>query len=354
MTKIRNVLIGLLVSVVVSGVASCGGGGGYGDSATPTYTVGGTISGSAGTVVLQLNGGGNLSMPAPGSFTFTGALVSGTTYNVTLIAANQTCTVTNGAGTVSGANITNVTIACTAQTTQIVIRSASLSGAQEVPPVTTAGTGRGAVVVDPTDPMNIRITGGITFTGLTGAPTGAHIHRGDGTPFISLSADNASASVPAGTTLSSADYAELLAGTLYFNVHTAMNVNGEIRSQINVQGGVITGLATLNGAQEVPPNVSTATGRGTLVIDSATREVLIAYLTHNVAGANAAHIHTGTSGYVGGVRVGLNLGTSVATAPQGATLTAQDLADLALNYLYFNVHSPTYPDGEIRGQIAVQ
>jgi len=234
-----------------------------------------------------------------------------------------------------------------------VVRSTSLTGAQEVPPVVTAATGRGAVVVNPT---TMEITGGVTFTGLSGNPTGAHIHRADTNIVFGLvqAVDNATATVPAGTVLSGADYAELLAGTLYFNVHTAANPNGEIRGQITGTTGVTTGLATLNGAQEVPPNASMATGRGTLVVDSTTREILIGYVTHNVAGANAAHIHTGIPGVIGGVRVTLNLGTNVATAPQGATMTAQDMADLAINYLYFNVHNPTYPDGEIRGLIAVQ
>ena len=58
-------------------------------------------------------------------------------------------------------------IACGAQTTEIVIRSASLTGAQEVPPTGATGTGRGAVIVNPTTK---EITGGITFAGLTGAP----------------------------------------------------------------------------------------------------------------------------------------------------------------------------------------
>src|SRR5712671_6083406 len=65
------------------------------------------------------------------------------------------------------------------------VRSAALNQAQEVPtpPVASTATGRGAVVVNPTTKA---ITWGITFTGLTGTPSGAHIHRGNTNIAIAL------------------------------------------------------------------------------------------------------------------------------------------------------------------------
>ncbi len=360
--NIRNVLISVIVPAVLVGIVSCGGGSGYGSGGgTPmyTYTVGGTVSGLSETVVLQLNGAGNLTMSASGGFTFAGSLTNSSTYNVTVLTqpASQTCSIANGAGTLSGANVTNVSVTCVV--TGVVIRSASLTGAQEVPPTGATGTGRGAVVVNPTTK---EITGGVTFTGLTGAPTGAHIHRANGDIAISLvlAADNATATVPAGATpatgpvLSDADYAELLAGTLYFNVHTTMNSGGEIRGQINIQVGVTAGLAPLNGAQE--GTTSTATGQGTIVFDSTTRDILICYVTHNVSGANAAHIHTGAPGVSGPANVvTLTAGTNVYTAPSPTTLTTQNVTDLDADNTYFNIHSPApYTNGEIRGQIVVE
>ncbi len=84
-------------------------------TSTPTYTIGGTISGLTGTVVLQNNGGDNLTTSANGAFTFATATTSGGTYNVTVLSqpSNQTCSVSNGSGTVSSANITSVTVSCT-------------------------------------------------------------------------------------------------------------------------------------------------------------------------------------------------------------------------------------------------
>ena len=46
-------------------------------AAAATYSVGGTVSGLSGTVVLQDNGGNDLSVSANGPFTFSTALAAG-------------------------------------------------------------------------------------------------------------------------------------------------------------------------------------------------------------------------------------------------------------------------------------
>ena len=83
-----------------------------------TYSVGGTVSGLSGTVVLQDNGGDNLSVSANGGFTFATPLVSGAGYSVTVKTnpSGQACTVSNGSGTIGSANVTNVAVSCTAST----------------------------------------------------------------------------------------------------------------------------------------------------------------------------------------------------------------------------------------------
>jgi hypothetical protein len=80
----------------------------------PTYSVGGTVSGLSGTVVLQDNGGDNLSVAVNGGFTFATPLVSGAAYSVTVKTnpAGQACTVSNGSGTIGSANVTNVAVSC--------------------------------------------------------------------------------------------------------------------------------------------------------------------------------------------------------------------------------------------------
>lgn len=105
--------------LVLHSLAACGGGGG-GSSAPPTYTIGVTVSGLAGAgLVLQNNGGGNLAIPAAGSFTFSTALASGTAYSVTVLTQpinpSQTCTVAAGTGMATG-NVTSVAVTCTTNT----------------------------------------------------------------------------------------------------------------------------------------------------------------------------------------------------------------------------------------------
>jgi len=83
------------------------------------FTVGGTVSGLAGSgLVLQNNGGDNLQIAANGAFTFATSLVNGSAYSVTVLAQpggpSQTCTVANPSGTLMGANVSNVAITCTA------------------------------------------------------------------------------------------------------------------------------------------------------------------------------------------------------------------------------------------------
>jgi subtilisin-like proprotein convertase family protein len=99
------------------GLFGCGGGGGPFISLLNVYTVGGTITGLSGTVVLQNNSSNNLAVSANGAFTFTTRLTSGSAYAVTVltqpVGPSQTCTVTNGSGTVGSTNVTNVSVSCT-------------------------------------------------------------------------------------------------------------------------------------------------------------------------------------------------------------------------------------------------
>ena len=73
------------------------------------------MSGLSGTVVLQDNGGDDLSVTGNGAFTFATPVGSGGAYNVTVKTnpSGQTCTVSSGAGTVASANVTSVTVTCT-------------------------------------------------------------------------------------------------------------------------------------------------------------------------------------------------------------------------------------------------
>jgi sugar lactone lactonase YvrE len=81
------------------------------------FTIGGSVSGLVGSgLVLQDNLADNLSIGSNGSFTFAGTFTTGTPYSVTVLSspAGQSCTVTNGTGTVGSANVTNIQVNCVA------------------------------------------------------------------------------------------------------------------------------------------------------------------------------------------------------------------------------------------------
>lgn len=77
------------------------------------FTVGGTITGLRGDVVLQNNGGDDLPLNADGAFLFAKPVGEGKAYKVTVKKqpANQTCTVTNGSGTISD-HVVDVEVTC--------------------------------------------------------------------------------------------------------------------------------------------------------------------------------------------------------------------------------------------------
>jgi 6-phosphogluconolactonase (cycloisomerase 2 family) len=95
---------------------------------SPTHTIGGTVTGLSGTLVLEDNGRDDLTITANGPFKFPLAIPSGGSYSVTTKSASggqsQACTFTNAAGIVSDSDISNVTVVCVAN----VSLQASVSG----------------------------------------------------------------------------------------------------------------------------------------------------------------------------------------------------------------------------------
>ncbi len=114
--------------------------------------------------------------------------------------------------------------------------------------------------------------------------------------------------------------------------------------------------ATLNSAQEVPVNPSTATGTATGTLDATTN--IFSYTstwTGLTSPATVGHFH---SPALAGANASplihfvlINNGTA-GTASGSVTLTDAQEADLLAGKFYANVHTATYGGGEIRGQVA--
>ena len=87
------------------------------DPSHTVYTVGGAVSGLAGSgLVLVNDGGDNLAVSADGPITFASPLAKGAGYRVTVLVQptnpTQTCVVRDGSGTVTTADVTTVAVAC--------------------------------------------------------------------------------------------------------------------------------------------------------------------------------------------------------------------------------------------------
>jgi CHRD domain len=110
---------------------------------------------------------------------------------------------------------------------------ADLTGAQEVPPVTTQGKGSAEVTFDP---ASKQLSWTVNYSGLSGPATAAHFH-GPAEPGknagVAVPIPNQAKSPVTGlATLTDAQAADLQAGRYYVNIHTAANPGGEIRGQV--------------------------------------------------------------------------------------------------------------------------
>jgi hypothetical protein len=115
--------------------------------------------------------------------------------------------------------------------------------------------------------------------------------------------------------------------------------------------------ATLNGAAENPPNAATGTGVGLFTLDGSlfTYDVSYSGLTGT---PTAAHIHgpalpSANAGVVFGINPDGSLTAAAGRYFGTANLTAPQIEALNDGLWYVNIHSASFPGGEIRGQVTV-
>lgn len=133
--------------------------------------------------------------------------------------------------------------------------------------------------------------------------------------------------------------------------------------------GGTTHQAKMSGGQEVPPADSRASGTTRFSLDPRGHKATVEIVVQNISDVTTAHLHMGAAGVAGPPVVLLYGPIAPAGAERGvllcrtftaadligplAGMTMADLMDLIDDDLiYVNVHTTTFPAGELRGQLA--
>ncbi|WP_158276112.1 CHRD domain-containing protein [Brumimicrobium oceani] len=236
--------------------------------------------------------------------------------------------------------------------------SAKMDGLQEVPAVTTTGQGVATMVLNGTrDTLCVSIY----TAGVPEAISGIHLHNGaagtnggvayDLTPFL---INGNVKTIITGTDLTPALISNMIEGDIYVNAHTMTNMDGEIRGQVKLETD-LPYRAELNGLQEVPLVVTSATGLGVFNLSLDKKKLMYWVTADGLSGAiMGAHLHMGAAGTNGGVVVDLTpsiMGNSIVGVAD-VSAVAGFASDLAAGDIYINIHTAANMNGEIRGQLA--
>jgi len=118
-------------------------------------------------------------------------------------------------------------------------------------------------------------------------------------------------------------------------------------------------VGPLLGVNETPPTPSPGSGTIDLIVDTSANDVQFTLAFSGLTGSStAAHIHEAPVGVAGPVKVplpldsalGLTSGSVTGTGTPIAGFNVADIVATPTNF-YVNVHSSTFPAGEIRGQV---
>jgi hypothetical protein len=317
----------------------------------PPGTVSRTVALRAQVTIMEADGVARVDFMVDGTRV-------GTTSGAIVSVSWDSTTVSDGAHTLTATVSDNLGQTSTASPVTIEVDNhpaftIGLSPKQIVPAPASAGSGTGHLTVNLGSGA---LSGSVVLSGLTAtAVTLNQAFAGDhGAILVTLSpgGNGAGWEVPAGALLTAEQVTALLQGGLYLAAATAANPTGEVRGQV-APTNVTVIFSNLNGAQEVPPVASNATGVAATTVDTVANTLTVHVHATGVDDASAAEVDAGAAG---------------ATGPQLAALTRDDLdpghwstqlvqvsaADIAAfkaNNGYINVMTPADPHGAIRGQI---
>jgi hypothetical protein len=233
--------------------------------------------------------------------------------------------------------------------------SAKLDGAQQTPSLAVNGTGVAGLMLNATrDTLCINMS----FAGLSGTPTGIHIHNGatgvSGAVVLDLTAyisGNRLIATITGSNLTASLKSNMLKGLTYLNVHTSANPGGEIRGQIWLESDWAF-VGAMDGAQSTPSVATTANGYAVFNLSKHQGTVKFYVVTNGLSGSiSSAHIHMGAVGVSGAVIQDLSSFITGNVLTGAFTPSAGVIAALQAGTAYINIHTSANPGGEIRGQL---
>ncbi len=111
--------------------------------------------------------------------------------------------------------------------------NATLSGAEEVPPTNSKGSGLATATLDSDGTFHWDVA----YGGLTGPVTAAHFH-GPAAPgtnagvVVNIGGQGLASPLQGAAHLTEVQAGDLVAGRWYINIHTAANPSGEVRGQV--------------------------------------------------------------------------------------------------------------------------
>lgn len=249
---------------------------------------------------------------------------------------------------------------------------ATLSGEQQVPPIESEASGTVTVLLEDS---TITVTG--SFKGLesdfnASIAGGAHLH-------IAYAGSNGAVSVPIDATVDSTlrsgvfeadsnryeldadQLAALQERRMYVNIHTIDIPSGELRGQV-LPAAQSHYFLNLSGEAEVPPINTPANGalaveiyENSFVVTGSFAD-LVGDLDTSIAGG--AHLHRGDAGENGPVVFPINASPDsgfnsgvFAASDNDIALTEEQKTIFALGGYYANIHTDSFPSGELRGQV---
>jgi len=302
-----------------------------------SYTISGNLSGLTGILVLQSNGADNISLTANASFTFLTSIASGSPYTITVLtqSAGQTCTISNATGTITAANVSDISIVC-------VNNGYTISG-------TIAGL-TGSIILQNNLGDNLSITANGSFTFITGLlntttysatiltqPSGQTCVAASNTGTVALAnVTNVTVTCTSNSYTVGGSIAGLT-GTVVLQDNLGDNLSRAANGVFTFATGVINGSAysVTVLTNPVGQTCSASTGSGTInAVNITTVSVTCSVLSYTVGGS--------ASGLTGTVVLQNNLGDNLSIAANGAFTFATGVANTAP----YSVTIFTQPSGQ--------